>query len=104
MQLRQVFGTMLLVIGAACSSPVAPEVPMQTDRDGIGSPLGDACANLRRVGCTEGFPANGKTCFEHLTARTVLVDVPAACLINSVDRQDARACGTDSTLRVRCLE
>jgi hypothetical protein len=83
--------------------PRAPDSSAPSpDRDGIGTPLGDACANLRRLGCPEGSPDRGRTCFENLTLRGVLVTVPIVCVADANSSEALRACGDDRTLRFRC--
>lgn len=82
--------------------PVEPNYPA-TDRDGLGTPLGDACERLRRMGCPEGWPnRKERTCFESYTAASKLAAVPAACIKASVTHRELRACGDDNSVRVRC--
>lgn len=83
--------------------PPIPSYPVG-DRDGLGTDIGQACQQLRRIGCPEGFPSRkGRTCFESYTAAAALANVPALCLMASASESDVRACGGDSDVRVRCV-
>lgn len=97
---------LVLACGPGTRTDPSPTHPIATERDGIGTLFGDACVNLRRLGCVEGFPstAQGQTCFERLTNRAVIVEVPGACLKAAETPQDVRACGNADTLTVRCLD
>lgn len=101
--MKRVALAVFLVVTLGCpAEPTTPPGPV--DRDGIGTPLGDACAQLRMVGCPEGFPdRKARTCFEALTKAEKLAAVPAPCLVAAGTEEAVRACGTPSTLRVRCM-
>jgi hypothetical protein len=83
--------------------PVEPDYPA-SDRDGLGTPIGDACDRLRRMGCPEGFRSGkDRTCFESYTAASRLASVPSACIRSSVTQGEVRACGDARSVRVRCV-
>lgn len=97
----------IALLGAGCTPerpPNDPPAPPPTERDGIGTELGDACARLRRIGCPEGWPnRRGRTCFESYTSAAELAIVPATCLKASATEHDVRGCGNANTIRVRCV-
>lgn len=83
--------------------PVEPNYPT-SERDGIGTPIGEACRQVRRVGCPEGFRnAKDRTCFESYTAASALARVPVDCLRSSTTQNEIRACGDERSVRVRCV-
>lgn len=83
--------------------PIEPHYPA-SNRDGLGTPLGDACERLRRMGCPEGWPnKRERTCFESYTDASRLAAVPATCIKSSVTQAEVRACGDDRSVRVRCV-
>jgi len=107
-----------LVLGVlvACHSTPAAKAPVDlvepspappyntSDRDGLGTAIGNACLQLRRLACPEGFPtATKRTCFEHFTVLSALADVPADCFKASPSVDVVRGCGTAQTHRVRCI-
>lgn len=99
---------LLLIVGALiCASMTgcrATRTPEATDRDGIGTPIGSACAHLRLLGCPEGSPLikPDETCYEHMSRVSGFVEVPSGCLADAGSIEIARACGGPDTLRVRC--
>lgn len=98
LQTWAIFG--LFMVGCAVEQRDKPPPP---DPDGKGTPIGDACTNLRRLGCIEGTPNVGRTCFENLSRRAAILPVPAPCLRDAMSIDAARACGSPQTLRVRCV-
>jgi hypothetical protein len=96
--------TLAFVLLVACHPSTASQAPDRDGRDGLGSPLGDTCASLRKSGCPEGAPGfQGETCFERLTRESALAEVPTACVAAAKAPEIIRACGTVSTIRFRCL-
>lgn len=83
--------------------PVEPNYPV-SERDGLGTPIGNACAQLRRAGCPEGFRnvKTDRTCFETFTAASRLAAVPVDCIRSSSTQNEIRACGDSNSVRVRC--
>jgi len=84
--------------------PVDPTYAEEPVVDGLGSPAGNACRNLRNLGCPEGFKdgRTGKTCYQRLEHEAELVKIPYACFASAKSRDAAQRCGTKDTLRVRC--
>jgi hypothetical protein len=83
--------------------PVHPDYPT-SDRDGLGTTIGDACDRLRRMGCPEGWPnRSGRTCFESYTSASMLAAVPATCITRATTQSEVRSCGDENTVRVRCI-
>ena len=82
--------------------PVDPNYPT-SERDGIGTSVGDACQVLRGMGCTEG-QANrkGRTCFEVYSDAAKLAHVPSDCIKRATTVSQVRACGDFNSVRVRC--
>lgn len=96
----------LLALSCACSAPAKDAPPAPPSGEGAGTPIGDACANLRRIPCAEGFPnaRTGRTCFEMLSKVAELATVPTDCLAAAKSSDEVRACGeANSAVRVRCL-
>ena len=101
---------LLAVLLVACPSshpaqaPTDPYPPpgggLQTFPDGSDdaakSPCGQACANLKRVGCPEGGAA---TCYRACTRQASLERVPVACWISAHDQAAVRSCGP----QLRCI-
>jgi len=75
------------------------------DRDGLGTPIGRVCNQLRVAGCAEGFlnSRSKRTCWESYTAASKIADVPVACLLSATTQSEIRACGGPSDIRVRCI-
>lgn len=85
-------------------APIHAPAYATSDRDGLETELGVACLRLRRLGCPEGFVTKrGRTCFEHLTTLTAIVEVPTACVKAAATQDDVRACGNANTTRFRCI-
>ena len=97
-------GAALLVL-IACRAPSSPTPSPQDATPPVDAgPLDAACERLRALGCPEGQPTPaGRACSDHLRDLDALVPVPAACLAAAKSKDAARACGDDSTTRVRCL-
>ncbi len=95
----------LVVVALVACRPIPPKPTPPADRDGLGTPIGVACVQLRALGCPEGTPTKlGRTCFEHLTALAELAEVPTACVAGASSREAVRACGSSTTTRFRCAE
>lgn len=95
----------LIALPACRGEPATQQIV--TDREGVGTPNGEACQRLREVGCVEGFPKNGRTCFEHLQERGNLnIPIPTDCIVDAGDRESVRRCGTDLELALtfRCRD
>ncbi len=105
----------LLSVACACTAsaekPAWDTVPPPTklpDGDGIGTPLGDMCANLRAHGCSEGEPVtkNGKTrnCYQAMTvAASNKLSIPVECVTKATSSAAVRMCGDPRTeLTFRC--
>jgi hypothetical protein len=109
---------LLPLVLAACIPPAIPPEPPgfidiptvaapsdagADDPDGKGTDLGEACAELRALGCPEGQPLRPDlTCYQHLLGLSAIVTVPAKCLRTAASQDAVRACGDDTTLRFRC--
>lgn len=94
----------VLLVVISCSSNPARPAPTP-DRDGLSTPLGQTCAKLRAVGCSDGLPSQDgrRTCYERLVDRVALVPVPTECVVReATDLEGVRRCGGPSTLRFRC--
>lgn len=95
---------LLLLIGCTPVVPISDPPYAPSDRDGLGTVIGDACAQLRRLGCPEGFAnRRGRTCFESYSRAAEYSDVPATCIKASPSVDDVRSCGGDNSIRVRCV-
>lgn len=109
----------LLVLACHPSAPAAPldDVASPDDGqkvtgDGLGTPIGEACAELRAIGCREGFPddkaknadGSARTCYQVLVhSSTALgVVVPSDCIRTSVLPEVVRRCGDANSIRVSC--
>lgn len=117
MKLGLVAVVLLACVGCNKEGP-PPDVPPDDGKheigDGIGTPIGDACSRLRKVGCPEGFPdpraknpdGSARTCYQAYThASTSLgVEVPAVCIKAAPSIEDVRACGNANMIRVRCIQ
>lgn len=116
MRMRSLLVPLALLVLVACERDKPPKAPDEVapippsaivEGDGLGTPIGDACANLRRLGCPEGFPhpRTKRSCFESYTRASVSVGVgvPAACLAGAASAEVARGCGDANTIRVRCV-
>lgn len=118
--IRRFFALVLVVVAVVgcpgqtlfpkCDDPAHPCPPVEpnyptSDRDGVGTPIGDACVQLRRLGCPEGFgnAKSNRTCFESYTDAAKLAAVPADCLRSSGTQGAARGCGNANSVRVRCI-
>lgn len=99
----------------ACPAPRPPGPPPDEDADagdypvppenlveelpegspqGLSSPCGKACENLRRVPCREGFPTReGVTCYRGCLSMARHQRVPASCWAAASSPAEARACG-----------
>lgn len=68
------------------------------DRNGVGTDLGESCANLRAKGCPEGSSdIDGyQTCYEHLLEASEHVVVPTECLRKAASIEEIRRCGRDA--------
>ncbi len=112
----------VLITLFACGSPlpevhvveVVPPPNKQVDGDGLGTPIGDACAKWRFLGCPEGTRSRaGRTCYQTQTEAASHAPVgpdagkidifPAACFKDATSPEEERACGSPSTIRVRCI-
>jgi len=95
--MKLVSAALVLLVACSCE-PLPPEPPIVVvDAEG-------PCGNLRRLGCPEGKPnANGRTCEQMLAGAAEVAHVPTECLATARDVADVRACGSDLTLRVRCV-
>ena len=106
----------ILVAGCRPSLPVEPSVTITDagDSDGPGTPIGEACKQLRIVGCPEGSPNfKGRTCYQSLSIAASYAPlgpdggrfqtVPAECLIHAQSIIEVRTCGSLNEVRVRCL-
>lgn len=114
----------LLLLLAGCRAQIPPPEPgwveaptvaisdAGSDRDGMGTDLGEACHSLRLHGCYEGVARqgstvrpDGQTCYERLLAlEAVGIPIPARCVADAASADAIRACGTAQTLRFRCLQ
>ena len=63
------------------------------------SPCGQACAALRTIGCSEGFPnKQGVTCYAGCLSMAKQQRIPTSCWTLSRTSEDVRRCGG-----ARCL-
>jgi len=83
---------------------VEPTYP-SGDRDGLDTPIGRLCNQLRVAGCGEGFLSSRskRTCFESYTAASKFANVPVNCILAATTQSEIRACGGPSDIRVRCI-
>ncbi len=103
MTLRTIVSAMLV---ACCTrEPMPPEPPIvEVDVDAGAGPFARACQNLKRLGCPEAEPNSvGQTCAQVMTRASWIAVVPTECIGRAPTVADVRACGTASSLRIRCL-
>jgi hypothetical protein len=82
-----------LIIGCPLHNPpdVEPVYPP--------SAVGEACANLRAIGCPEGQGSiNGESCERTLTLATDLRPLPVTCWARARNDVEAKGCGS-----LRCV-
>lgn len=93
------------LLAATCAKPTpSPDAGPLADRDGPGTELGAACAKLRALGCPEGSPTDGRTCFESLERANRIALVPASCIAAASDVAAVKACGNPTlNTTVRCV-
>ncbi len=96
----------LLLLLVSCATPPIHESDyVVTDRDQLGTPIGDACLQLRKLGCREGLNNRvPRTCYEVMASSAQIMLVPIDCIKSSATVSDVRECGNDNTVRIRCLQ
>lgn len=91
--------------------PLNPGVPdptpipkMSNDPDGLDTIEGQACANMRKLACSDGLSdKKGTTCYKTLMRiEADRIIVPSMCLANAGNINILRECGDENTMRVRC--
>lgn len=60
---------------------------------GLASPCGRACENLRVIGCSDGYPHKGVTCYRGCLSAAKHQRLPTRCWIDARSIDGARACG-----------
>ena len=99
-----------LALGLSLLLAACPDKPpklgdpeyVENEHDGIGTPFGDACSNLRGLRCGEGFPRNGRTCYDSLVQIERFARFPTECVIRSKTPEEIRKCGDPNSVPVRC--
>lgn len=99
-----------VLFAGACLVPSPLHEPSVVDTsgpDGLGTPIGDACLQLRKIGCPEGFPHPGtfRTCFQIYVAMIAMLgaEAPVVCIKASPSVAAVQACGDANQIRVRCI-
>lgn len=80
----------------ACSADKPAEVPLPS---GTEAQADEACENLRKIGCPEGFGSvGGESCLGVLVNASKLRPLPLACWAHAKTGADAKGCGS-----LRCI-
>lgn len=67
---------------------------------GLASPCGKACVNLKKIGCREGGPTKaGVSCYRGCLSMAKQQRVPTACWAGAKSAESVRSCGG-----IRCLD
>jgi len=92
---------LLVLLVAGCQlhdpDPVYPPAPLFTGD--VDSACANACANLRRFGCPEGYGSiSAETCERRCVIATELRSLPLVCWAKAQDVFEAKGCGS-----LRCI-